>query len=67
MNEKLIFDSDEMTEEQAKVEVARLNHEIQLLLQQIKRGREEGQRISARVDAKMAEVRAALAQLQASR
>jgi beta-lactam-binding protein with PASTA domain len=67
MNEGVTISTEEMTEEQAKAEVERMGREIQFLLEQIKRGREEGQRISARTDAKMAEVRAALAHLEASR
>ena len=67
MNETAALNTDEMTEEQVKAEIERMSREIQLSLQQIKRDREEGHRIDARIDAKMAEVRAALAQLEASR
>ena len=66
MNETIPIEA-EMTEEQAKVEVERMMLEMRHLRAQIERDREEGQRISARIDVKMAEVRAALAQLQASR
>ena len=67
MNENLVLDSDDMTEEQAKAEVERMSREIQFFFNRIKQGREEGQRINARIDTKMAEVRAALAELQSSR
>jgi hypothetical protein len=57
----------DMTEEQAKVEVEKMATEIRFLLAQIKRDREEGERITARSDAKMAEVRAALERFNISR
>ncbi len=57
----------DMTEEQAKIEVEKMAVEIRVLLEQIKRDREEGERITARTDAKMAEVRTALDRFVASR
>ena len=57
----------DMTEEQAKIEVEKMAIEIRVLLEQIKRDREEGERISARTDAKMAETRSALDRFVASR
>lgn len=56
-----------MTEEQAKIEVEKMQVEIRALLEQIKRDREEGERITARTDAKMAAVRTALDRFVASR
>lgn len=58
MKETVTLESDAMTEAQAKVEVARMGREIEFVLQQIKRDRAEGERITARLDVKMAEVRA---------
>ncbi len=56
----------DMTEEQAKIEVEKMAVEIRVLLAQIKRDREEGERITARTDAKMADVRTALDRFVAS-
>ncbi len=64
MNENLATSAGEMTEEQAKAEIERIKIEMQRLFDQMKCDREEGRRIAARTDAKMAEVQAALARLR---
>ena len=64
MNENLTFDSDDMTEEQAKAEVERMMVEMRRLRTQIESDREEGRRIDARIDATMARVREGIARLQ---
>ncbi len=67
MNENLTFDSDDMTEEQAKAEVERMKIEIERLFTQMKREREEGRRLDARIDATMARVHEGIARLQSAR
>ncbi len=53
-----------MTKAQAKAEIAVMQIEIKRLLQQIKRDREEGQIVAARINATMARVEEGLKRLQ---
>ncbi len=55
--------ADDITEEQAKAEIARIQAQIEQLFEQMKRDREEGQRVTARTDATMARVNEGLKQL----
>lgn len=64
MNQGNTVDAEEMTEEQAKIEIERTKAKIELLFEQMKRDREEGQRIAARSDAKLAEAKMAMSRLQ---
>ena len=57
--------ADDVTEEQAKAEIARIQAQIEQLFEQMKREREEGQRVTARTDATMARVNEGLKQLLA--
>lgn len=56
--------ADEVTEEQAKAEIARIQVQIERLFEQMKRDREEGQLVTARTDATMARVNEGLKQLR---
>ena len=56
----------DMTDEQAKVEIEKMQIEIRANLAQIKRDREEGALISARTEAVMSEVRVMRDRLMAS-
>jgi hypothetical protein len=67
MNKSVTVEMDDITEEQAKAEIERIKIEMQLLFDQMKHDREEGRRIDARIDANMADIRAILERLQASR
>ncbi len=64
MIENLTAPAD-MTEEQAKAEVEKMQIEIRLLLEQIKHDREASQHITARADATMARVNEGLDRLLA--
>ena len=55
--------ADDITEEQARAEIARIQFQIEQLFEQMKRDREEGQRVTARTDATMARVNEGLKQL----
>ena len=57
--------ADDVTEEQAKAEIARIQAQIEQLFEQMRRDREEGQRVTARTDATMARVNEGLKQLLA--
>ncbi len=65
MNKSTIFDADDMSEEEAKAEIERIKKDIDLLFEQMKREREEGERITARTDATMARVNEGLKRLLA--
>ena len=58
-----ILSADEVTEEQARAEIARIQAQIAQLFEQMKREREEGLRVTARTDATMARVQEGLKQL----
>ena len=66
MKESLILETDNMTEAQAKDEVARMMVEIRHLRVQIDRDHELGQQIKARTDATMSRVQDGLARLESS-
>ena len=57
--------ADDITEEQAKAEIARIQAQIEQLFEQMRRDREEGQRVTARTDATIARVNEGLKQLLA--
>lgn len=64
MNNKALS-ADDITEEQAKVEIARMQVEINSLFAQIKSDREAGQKAAKRTDETMRRVHEGLARLEA--
>ena len=63
MNKSTIYDSDDMTEQQAKAEIERIKADIDRIFEQMKREREEGLKVTARTDATIARVNEGLKQL----
>ncbi len=57
--------ADDVTEEQAKAEIARMQMELGFLFRQIQREREASQKIKARTEATMMRVDEALTRLEA--
>lgn len=55
----------DITKEQAKAEIARMQMEIEALFAQIRRDREAGQRVTKRTDEVMRRVHEGLARLEA--
>ena len=64
MNNKTLS-ADDVTEEQAKAEIARMQMQIDLLFEQIKRDNQESQKIKARTEATMMRVNETLTRLEA--